>query len=170
MTNPTNTRTLIPALVPPRRILPHTAPYLFIRPGHSREEAYLLGVLSSVVLDWYSRKFVETSLMNHFLNAFPIPDMTEGSQTDRIVFLSGSLAAEDEQFTDWAAVVGVPIGTLMEKGVRDDAIAELDALVSHAYGLDRNQVKHIFETFHRGWDYQDRLEKVLLHFDNWEGK
>jgi len=170
MTNPTNTRTLIPALVPPRRILPHTAPYLFIRPGHSREEAYLLGVLSSVVLDWYSRKFVETSLMNHFLNAFPIPDMAEGAQTDRIVRLSGSLAAEDEQFTDWAAVVGVPIGTLIEKGARDDAIAELDALVSHAYGLDRNQVKHIFETFHRGWDYQDRLEKVLHHFDNWEGK
>ena len=31
-----------------------------------------------------------------------------------------------------------------------------------------DQVEHIFATFHRGWDYQSRLEAVLKHFDHVE--
>ena len=108
--------------------------------------------------------------MNHFLNAFPIPEMTESEATDRIVFLSGSLAAENPEFEDWAAAVGVPVGTLKEEGERNEAIYELDALVALAYGLDREQVEHIFETFHRGWDYQPRLTRVLEFYDQWKGK
>jgi hypothetical protein len=32
----------------------------------------------------------------------------------------------------------------------------------------REQVEHIFATFHRGWDYADRLARVLAHYDRWE--
>jgi hypothetical protein len=48
--------------------------------------------------------------------------------------------------------------------------AELDALVSHLYGLTRDQVVHIFATFHRGWDYKPRLDAVLEHFDRIAGE
>jgi hypothetical protein len=50
-----------------------------------------------------------------------------------------------------------------------DMEAELDALVSHLYGLTRDQVAHIFATFHRGWDYKPRLDAVLEHFDRIAG-
>lgn len=96
--------------------------------------------------------------------------MTESEATDRIVFLSGSLAAENPEFEDWAVAVGVPVGTLKEEDERNEAIYELDALVALAYGLDRAQVEHIFETFHRGWDYQPRLTHVLEFYDQWKGK
>jgi len=46
--------------------------------------------------------------------------------------------------------------------------AELDALAAHLYELSRAQVEHIFATFHRGWDYQPRLDAVLAHFDRIE--
>ncbi|MCZ7531728.1 MAG: hypothetical protein M5U31_16195 [Acidimicrobiia bacterium] len=47
---------------------------------------------------------------------------------------------------------------------KSDFIAELDAVVAHLYGLDERDVRHIFETFHEGWDPQQRLDAVLAHF------
>ena len=43
----------------------------------------------------------------------------------------------------------------------------MDALVALLYGLKWVDVQHLFETFHRGWDYSDRLERVAVHFENW---
>jgi hypothetical protein len=80
------------------------------------------------------------------------------------------LAATDKRFTDWAAAVGVPVGSLADPDERDSAIAELDALASLLYGLDWDDVVHIFETFHRGWDYTDRLAAVQVHFDRWKSE
>ena len=49
-------------------------------------------------------------------------------------------------------------------------IHELDAVAAHLYGLTEAQLVHVFETFHEGWDYQDRLDAVLRHFRNWRGR
>ena len=43
-------------------------------------------------------------------------------------------------------------------------IYELDAVVAHLYGLNEKQLIHIFETFHKGWDYDERLKEVLKFF------
>lgn len=77
--------------------------------------------------------------------------------------LAGTLAAPDERYASWAKAVGVEIGGF-EGEARDDAIAELDALVAHLYGLGESDVRLIFETFHTGWDYRAGLEAVLAHF------
>jgi len=78
------------------------------------------------------------------------------------------LASRDDRFSAWADAVGVPIATVSAVE-QDDLEAELDALVSRLYGLSRGQVEHVFATFHRGWDYGPRLEKVLGYFDALEG-
>ncbi len=49
-------------------------------------------------------------------------------------------------------------------------IHELDAVVAHLYGLSEAQLRHIFETFHEGWDYRPRLEAVLEHFARWASR
>ena len=51
--------------------------------------------------------------------------------------------------------------------VKDDMIFELDAVVAHLYGLDADQLGHLFATFHVGWDYHARLNAVLDHFKRW---
>ena len=43
-------------------------------------------------------------------------------------------------------------------------IRELDAVVALLYGLAEPQLIHIFETFHRGWDYTASLDAVLEHY------
>ena len=46
-------------------------------------------------------------------------------------------------------------------------IYELDAVVAHLYGLSRENLEVIFETFHDGWDYEERLERVLDYYSDW---
>lgn len=109
--------------------------------------------------------------MNFFIiNPFPIPrpERTD-SRWQRVVALAGRLAAVDDRYKDWADAVGVDCGPV-DALTKNDMIAELDAVVAHLYGLSRDQLIHIFETFHEGWDYAARLAAVLKHFDAWEKK
>jgi hypothetical protein len=46
-------------------------------------------------------------------------------------------------------------------GDHDDAVAELDALVSSLYGFTAEQAVKIFQTFHRGWEAQSRVDRVI---------
>jgi len=170
ITQRTNSRTTIPALVPPNTFLTNTAPYFIWPRGDEQDEAYLLGVLSSIPLDWYSRLFVEVHLNYHILRALPIPRPGESSALrERVVELSGRLAAVDDRYADWADEVGVEYGPLDDE-VKQDKIYELDAVVAHLYGLSREHVEVIFETFHDGWDYEERLDHVLDYYTSWADK
>jgi len=166
----TDTRTVRCALVPPNVFIANQAPYLLWPRGSARDQAYLLGVLASIPLDWYARRFVETHLNFFVFNPFPMP-RPEGSSSlrARVVHLAGRLACPDERFITWAQSVGVECGPL-EAEEKKDMIQELDAVVSHLYGLSQKQLIHIFETFHEGWNYQERLEATLSHYDKWSGK
>jgi hypothetical protein len=53
---------------------------------------------------------------------------------------------------------------------KTDMIAELDAVVACLYGLNEKHLRHIFETFHEGWDCKNRLDHTLAHFDRWKKK
>jgi len=125
--------------------------------------------MSSIPFDWYARRFVELSMSFEALAPMPIPrpPASDGRRA-RIIEVAGRLASRDDRFSAWADAVGVPIATVSAVE-QDDLEAELDALVSRLYGLSRGQVEHVFATFHRGWDYGPRLEKVLGYFDALEG-
>ena len=116
VTNPTNTRTIVVALVPPDRVIAHHAPYLLRIAGSVRDEAYLLGVLSSMPCDWQARRTVELNLTFEQLSLLTIPDPGEGDRVrDRVTELSALLAARDERFRGWAAEVGVPVGSTLDE-------------------------------------------------------
>jgi len=167
VTNRTNQRTVVVALVPANVFITNAAPYVLWPRGDAADQAYLLGLLSSIPLDWYSRRFVELHLNYHIFNSLPVPRPSrDDALWQRVVALSGRLAAPDERFAEWAEAVGVEWGPLAEDE-KDDMIAELDAVVAHLYGLTERQLVHIFETFHEGWDYTARLEAVLKHYREW---
>jgi hypothetical protein len=83
----------------------------------------------------------------------------------RISYLSTILATKDKRYLGWANANGVLTVEKLVDANKDDLIAENDALVAHMFGLTRTQLEHVFKTFHRGWDYAPRLEKVLSFFD-----
>jgi len=167
ITNRTNRRTVIVCLVPPEAVLVNTAPYILWPRGDEKDQAFLLGVLSSIPLDWYARRFVELHVNFHIFNPFPIPRPSHDDRLwQRTVEIAGWLACPDRRFASWAKKVGVAHGKL-PADEKDDMIAELDAVVSLLYGLSEKQVIHIFETFHEGWEFETRLRQVLKHYKEW---
>jgi len=161
----TDSRTFHCALVPPDVVITNKGPYFLWTQGDERDQAYLLGVLSSLPLDWYARRWVEVNLNYHILYPFPIP--RPGREDDlrrRVEEISGRLAAVDDRYATWATAVAVPVASVQEPAQKADMIAELDAAVALLYGLEESDVAHIFETFHVGWDYAARLDAVLDHF------
>ena len=119
-------------------------------------------------LDWYTRRFVERSLNYFLFNPLPVPPPPrESILWQRVVALAGHLAAVDNRFAKWAQAVGVECGPLNATS-KLHHIHELDAVVAHLYALTEPQLVHIFETFHEGWDYADRLEATLKHFHAWK--
>ena len=170
VTNRTNTRTLVVALIPPHVVTLQTAPWvLWVDPKHPKwHEAYLLGLMSSLPLDWWCRRFIEGHADQEAFNCLRIPDpMLHSEASGRVVSLAGRLACPDERFATWAAAVGVEYGP-QEPDEKEDRIHELDAVVAHLYGLTEAHLRHIFETFHEGWDYRERLEATLEHYRKWQ--
>ena len=165
----TDSRTVRAALVSPHTCLTDVAPYFLWPRGGEEDEAYLLGVLSSIPLDWYARRFVETHMDFHVLNPFPIPRPGgESPLRDRVIALAGRLAALDDRFSEWAGRIGVECGPL-KADEQEKHILELDAVVAHLYGLSEDQLVHVFESFHEGWNHEARLGATLNHFRAWRG-
>lgn len=163
-----DSRTIIPALVPPETLLTNKAPYFLWPRGDERDEAYLLGVTSSTPFDWYARRFVEIGVNYHLLNAIPVPRPGRDSVLrERVVGLAGRLAAVDDRYREWADAVGVDCGPVREDRRRAH-VHELDAVVAHLYGLEREHVAVLFETFHEGRAMDERSRCVLEWYDEWE--
>lgn len=166
----TDARTVIAALVPSRTICVETAPVFMFPRGDHADVAYLLGVLCSIPLDWYARRFVENHVKLGVIKCFPIPrPARENPLRLRNIEISARLTSVDERFADWAKEVGVECGPL-EDDEKQDMIHELDAVVAHLYGLTEDHLSHIFETFHVGWDYNARLEETLKHHQTWAAR
>ena len=124
-----DSRTVIAALVPGEVVLVDLAPYLLFVQGTARDEAYLLGVLSSMILDWYARRVVEMHVKFYLLNNFPIPEHYDDDPVaDRVVRIAGRLAAVDDRYAEWAAEVGVEVGSVTNAETKQDLICELGRL------------------------------------------
>lgn len=165
--NRTNKRTVRCALVPPNVFLDHKAPYFLFPRGSKADEAFLLGVLSSIPLDWYARRFVLTNVTFFVLNSFPVPrPHPDDPLRDRVVTIAGRLASVDPRFASWSTEIGVKCGPVAADD-KQDMIHELDAVVAHLYGLTQDHLSHIFETFHVGWQYRDHLDQTLRHYHAW---
>lgn len=165
----TDSRTCIVALLPPGCATDDSASVMHLLQGGSRDEAFVLGVLASIPFDWQVRLLTEMNFTFEVLNAMGVPARDEsGVLANRIVNIAGRLAAVDERYATWAAEVGVEVGTANAEPTKAELITELDALVSLLYGLTPEQVEHVFATFHRGWDYAARLERVLAYYEQWK--
>jgi len=164
MSRSTDTRTILCALIPGKTLLADHGSIFVWERGSVRDEAYLLGVLSSIPFDWFARRYVEANVSIHLMESFPVPVR----RNDRLSLLlsenSARLAAADDRYKEWAAAVGVEPGSVESEQNRADMIAQNDALVSRLYGLSEEDVRHIFETFHAGGNYSGRLSCVLDHF------
>jgi hypothetical protein len=167
-TNSTNRRTLIVALIPPNRVLTNGIPYLYMPSADLRKEAIVLGVFSSLVFDWLVRRYVEGTMRQGLLNALPFPEIDLKSKlSDRIVDVVTSLLSEDRRFDGWIAKLkGAKLDHLGVSS-RASLLSRLDALVAISYGLKRDELIEILDTFHNGdGEHRERRTEILVQFDS----
>jgi hypothetical protein len=166
----TDTRSFYAALIPPRTLsADHNFFLFFPEADHQRDEAYLLGVFCSMPFDWHARLWVEANFTFNVVQPFPVPAAERDNPLRRRVEeIAGRFSAVDDRYAHWAEAVGVPVGSVESDDERFDLVAELDAAVARMYGLDEAKLTHLFETFHVGWDFAPRLERVLDHFHRLE--
>ena len=165
VTGHTNRRTMLACLVPPHTFLASTGALVFPA-GDEKDEAYLLGILSSMPLDWLVRRFVEVNVSFDIIRYLPIPRLCRTSPVwHRIVQISGKLAAKDQRFSEWASNVGVRHGPHSDDK-KFALIAELDALAAIAYELSEKQLIYIYDTFHSKSQsyYTDHRRKALANY------
>jgi hypothetical protein len=166
----TDSRTMRPAVVPEGVYLTDVAPYFYRVHGSARTDAYLLAVLSSRVFDWAARRYAEIHMNFFVLNPLPVPTMRESDPlVDRAHEIAGALSCQQEELATWAKLLGRPIERV-DTATHADHEAELDAVVGHLYGLDEEDLTHIMETLHTGWNHESHLQATLQHYRMWSGK
>jgi hypothetical protein len=164
-TNATNTRTFIVSIVPQNVVLTNKTPYLMSLKVDPLLDAYLVGVFSSRVFDWMVRLYVEGTMRQGILNSLPIPDVNESDQRFvSLAKLTARMFSNSSKLKNWVKLVDSSLGSVSDIE-KENTEAHMDAIVANLYGLNRAQVEHIHKTFHRGWDYAPRLEKVLSFYD-----
>lgn len=166
ISNQTNTRTVICALIPPRTICTHKSPVLVRRKGTESDEAFLLGIMSSLIYDWYMRRWVELHVTFELLNPSPIPQPKSELLRKRLIVISATLAAVDPRYSLWANAIGIEPRFDLSESEKFNLICELDAIVAIMYGLNRVELEHLFASFHRGWDYAERMRATIEQFES----
>lgn len=145
VTNRTNSRTVIAALVPPHVFLTNKAPYLAFLDPDPRRQAAALGVLNSLPFDWEARRFVEINLNFFILEGLAVPELGD-EDFDAVVRAAARLSTPDDRFADFAAATGVEVGPL-DPDERDELRAEIDARVARAWGLTAGELEVVFADF-----------------------
>lgn len=170
VTNRTNTRTVIPVLLPKFVAVTEASPYLLQLSGEQKHVAFTLGVMGSLPFDWYARRFVETNFNNFLLEPFPIPIYSEESKLcNRLVYCVAELYSRHEKTNEWASQL--ISDDKMSKIPDEKLINEIDAISAILYRLTLEQVELICKTFHDGTidgePWQERFDAVIKHYRRW---
>jgi len=166
ITNATNERTVIASVIP-RVGVGNTLPLLFTDPRFDAPRvACLLASLCSLVLDYVARQKVGGTHLNFYLGRqlpTPGPSQFDGALIGNIATRVAALSpgADMSHFRD--ALCGVPVSRPLTSEAAPVIRAELDALLAHRFGLDRDDLRFVLDPAER-WgdsDYPTETFRVL---------
>jgi hypothetical protein len=149
----TNIRSLISCILPPQVFCPHSVAIVIPFVNNKAERdlyceiiSYLSGIFNSIVFDFLIRARVSMNLSFFYVYQTPVPANYRNNIANKIKRISARLSSPDERFTELAQAMGVPFGPLSMKE-RLEMTAELNALVARHYGLTREELAVIMDSF-----------------------
>lgn len=155
----TNPRKVWFAVVPSDCLLTNASPYLNFWRGGLAEQAYVLGLMNSSVVDWFGHLRVNLNLNYFILNSIPVPLKDESERSDRLVTLAAGLALASEGNLGRWGELGSAITSEEDRGA---AVAEIDAIATLLYGLAEADLPLIFNT-----ETRPALDDVLIQRKKW---
>jgi type I restriction-modification system DNA methylase subunit len=169
ISNSTNERTMIAAVIPKGVVCVHTiqtlSPYtlspeeedLTEIPLHSvynrsytdRELFVITGLLNSLPFDYLMRTKVDTHIVRFKLEESQVPRLNSGDNWFHyIAERAARLNCYGEEFAEMRERLdGIEPAT--DRSKRRELQAEIDAAAFHAYGLERRDVEFVLDDFHR---------------------
>jgi len=162
----TDVRSAIACILPPESFSPNTAiiavPFVSksVPKDHGYHElvGYCAGIFNSFVFDFLIRARVSMHLNFFYVYQTPVPADYHCPTARKIIQLAARLSCPDERFRELAEAVGVSFGPLSMKE-RLEMTAELNALVARHYGLSREELAVILESF-ASFEEDAELEKM----------
>jgi hypothetical protein len=149
----TDIRSLISCVLPPEVFCPNSVATVvpFIKGKMEKSSyceimSYMSGIFNSLVFDFLIRARVSMNLNFFYVYQTPIPSDYHNSTAKKIIRLAARLSSPDERFRELADAVGVPFGPLTMKE-RLELTAEMNALVARHYGLTREDLAVILDSF-----------------------
>ncbi|MFI8102597.1 Eco57I restriction-modification methylase domain-containing protein [Streptomyces sp. NPDC086023] len=140
-----DSRTLIAAALPETGLL-HNKGYIHAvmhGPGTGQNERLaLLGLLNTITVDWWARRFVDRHVTAPVINQIPLPNWTP-AQVDEAAQITGSLLAR-HGYTRLAGGIVVSDASL---GDDTALLAALERLALGGYGLDQGALELIAADF-----------------------
>ena len=166
ISNPTNMRSVIAAIIPPQRFHTHSMfSIVLTRNGrletgndYNRHIAYLCGILNSMPFDYIARSKIQMHVAS-VLKTIPVPGALH---YDEVTELAAGLSAGTEEFEGFAESLRME-NVPLSPPERIRTTARLDALVAHAYGLAADEYKVILDSFKFG-ENPDLLETESADF------
>jgi hypothetical protein len=136
-------RTMIACIAPPGTAFGHTATVEKTPWARAAADALTLCALfNSFPFDWLVRQKAATHLSLYLLQALPVPGFNNAEtrfMAQAALRLTCSHAGYHQLWEDQAGGPQEPGGWPLR--------AEIDAIVAHAYGLDRGQYEHLLRAF-----------------------
>jgi hypothetical protein len=169
ITNATNERTLISAVIPPGVVCHNTLrtirnykiePYEnglndeylhnFYQRVFTDEELFVgLGLINSLPFDYLLRTKVDTHVVTYKFKESQVPHLTEGDEWFHYISeRAARLNCYGEEFSEMRERLG-RIDPATEQAERRELQAEIDAAAFQAYGLERRDVQFVLNDFHR---------------------
>jgi len=167
----TDVRSSIACILPPQTLCSNKAPIIipYLKNHVPRDITYpeligyLAGVFNSFVFDFLIRSRISINLNFFYVYQTPVPSDYHNSTAKKLTQLAARLSSPDERFRELALAAGVPFGPLSMKE-RLEMTAELNALVARHYGLTREELAVILESFS---SFEENLELENLEEIKW---
>jgi hypothetical protein len=164
ITKAVNERTVI-ASVLPRVGVGHNMPLLFPSPnGQDTDGPILLAILNSLVFDYCARiKVGGTHLTYFILKQMPLiaPSAITMEQRQFLIRRVALLTSRSQLMAGWATTLQHNVAPA-NQATRQLALAELNAMVAHLYGVSRHEVEFMLDPEAvMGPDYPTQTFRIL---------
>jgi hypothetical protein len=162
----TDVRSMMACILPPKSFSPHSVAIILPKKNetvqrnaeHSFMISYLAGILNSMIFDFLIRSRNTMNVSFFYVYQTPVPASIDGSLFRQIMETSARLSSADERFREFASALSTQYGPLM-MCERIELTAKLNALVAKHYGLNKEQLKIILDSF-EGFEEEKELEKM----------
>lgn len=167
----TNKRALIATVLPPYATSVHNLwSQRHPQKMDSAQKLFIVGIINSYTLDFYLRQLVEKNISKFFLKQLPIPRIEDIKDADNIIQIVKELLKKNEGFyTDLDTLIP---GNNYSNYNENALLAELDARIMLDYGITRQEVVTILESFKskkHTKDVEEDEQRILDKYDQLTG-